>query len=129
MVLIGRRHVRSNNSWLHNSHRLVKGKPRCVALIHPSDAERLGLAGDQAVVRVRSRVGELEVSASISDEVMPGVISIPHGWGHDKDDTSWKTAQAHAGVNLNSLTDEQALDHLSGNAALNGIPVEVRAVA
>ncbi len=129
MVLIGRRHVRSNNSWLHNSHRLVKGKPRCVALIHPSDAQRLGVEGDDAMVNVRSRVGELEVSASISDEVMPGVISIPHGWGHDKDDTSWKTAQAHAGVNLNTLTDDQALDHLSGNAALNGIPVEVKAVA
>ena len=129
MVLIGRRHVRSNNSWLHNSHRLVKGKPRCVALIHPNDAERLGLAGDSARVKVRSRVGELEVSASISDEVMPGVISIPHGWGHDKDDTSWKTAQAHAGVNLNTLTDDQALDKLSGNAALNGIAVHVQALA
>ena len=129
MVLIGRRHVRSNNSWLHNSHRLVKGKPRCVALIHPSDAERLGVHGDEGMVRVRSRVGELEVSAAVSDEIMPGVISIPHGWGHDKTETSWKTAQKHAGVNLNALTDEQALDQLSGNAALNGIPVEVQAVA
>ena len=131
MLLIGRRHVRSNNSWLHNSHRLVKGKSRCLALIHPEDAQKLGHRdeADSLQLRVKSRVGEVEIEASISDEIMPGVISIPHGWGHNKSDTSWKTAQANAGVSVNTLTDELSIDALSGNAALNGVPVAVKRVA
>ncbi|MGJ8669578.1 MAG: molybdopterin-dependent oxidoreductase [Oceanococcus sp.] len=131
MLLIGRRHIRSNNSWLHNSQRLVKGKSRCTALIHPEDAVRLGQKKpeDALHLQVNSRVGEVRIEAEISDEVMPGVISIPHGWGHDKSDTSWTTAQSKAGVNVNELTDHLAIDEFSGNAALNGLPVEVKMVA
>lgn len=132
-TLIGRRHVRSNNSWLHNSHRLVKGKPRCTALLHPDDAKRLQLdfasGNAPARLRVSSRVGSVELDAEITDDIMPGVISIPHGWGHDKDGTSWSTARAHAGVSVNRLTDEQNVDALSGNAVLNGVPVTVEKLA
>ena len=131
MLLIGRRHVRSNNSWLHNSQRLVKGKSRCTALIHPRDAQVLGHQDTDSPLRlaVSSRVGELEIEAEISDEIMPGVISIPHGWGHDKSETSWTTAQKKAGVSVNQLTDHLAIDEFSGNAALNGVPVEVKKIA
>ncbi len=124
MLLIGRRDIRSNNSWLHNSQRLVKGKERCVALMNPVDMKRIGLA-HAGPIRVRSAAGELRIDAHPSPDMMPGVISIPHGWGHNKEDTSWKTAQAHAGVSVNDLTDPQQIDALSGNAALNGVPVSV----
>ncbi|WP_027874673.1 molybdopterin oxidoreductase family protein [Spongiibacter marinus] len=127
-LLIGRRDVRSNNSWLHNSQRLVKGKSRCTVLVHPDDARRLNIA-DHDTVRVSSRVGSVELPASVSDEVMPGVVSIPHGWGHHRSGTAWRRAEANAGVSVNDLTDEQFIDTLSGNAALNGVPVNVEAVA
>lgn len=123
-VLIGRRDVRSNNSWLHNSQRLVKGKNRCTALLNPEDAARLGIA-DMDMLKVSSRVGNVTLPASISDEVMPGVVSIPHGWGHHGIGTQWTRAEAHAGVSVNDLTDENYLDALSGNAALNGVPVRL----
>jgi anaerobic selenocysteine-containing dehydrogenase len=127
MTLIGRRHVRSNNSWLHNSRRLVKGKSRCTAMIHPNDAAALGIVNEQ-LIRVRSRVGEVQIAAEITDQLMQGVISIPHGWGHHKHGTQWQIAEQHAGVNVNALTDDLQVDELSGNAALNAVAVYVSAI-
>ncbi len=124
MVLIGRRDLRSNNSWMHNLPVLVKGRPRCTAQMHPTDAARLGLV-DGALARVASRVGAVEVPVELTDAIMPGVVSIPHGWGHDRPGTATRVAAAHAGVNSNLLADELALDPLSGDAVLNGIPVTV----
>jgi anaerobic selenocysteine-containing dehydrogenase len=127
-VLIGRRDLRSNNSWMHNVNVLVKGKPRCTMHLHPDDAATLGLAdGDQAVVR--SRVGELTVPVEVTDAIRPGVVSIPHGWGHDLEGSRMSVAQEHAGVNSNVLADEAFFDVISGNAAFNGIPVQVAPVA
>ncbi len=128
LVLIGRRHVRSNNSWMHNSTRLVKGKSRCTLMINPEDALSRGLE-DGADAVVSSRVGEVRLPVEITDAVMPGVVSIPHGWGHDREGTGWNTARAHAGVSANDITDEQFLDGLTGTAAFNGVPVEVKALA
>jgi anaerobic selenocysteine-containing dehydrogenase len=126
-LLVGRRHLRSNNSWMHNVRVLVKGRPRCTAQVHPDDAARLGLSdGDPAIVR--SRVGEVTIPIEVCDAIMPGVVSIPHGWGHDLDGIQMAVAQEHAGVNSNLLTDEERFDALSGNAVLNGIPVEVEAL-
>ena len=124
MVLIGRRDLRSNNSWMHNLHVLVKGNPRCTAQMNPADAARLGIA-DGDVTRVTSRVGTIELPAEVTDTVMPGVVSIPHGWGHDLRGVRLKVAAEHAGANSNRLADELALDPLSGNAVLNGLPVAV----
>jgi hypothetical protein len=127
LVLVGRRHVRSNNSWMHNVQVLVKGKDRCTLQVHPTDAARLSLTeGSQA--RVASRVGELIAKVEVTDEVMPGVVSLPHGWGHGVEGTRMSVAASHAGVNTNVLTDELAIDPLSGNAVLNGIPITVEAV-
>jgi anaerobic selenocysteine-containing dehydrogenase len=128
MVLIGRRQLRSNNSWMHNIQPLVKGKERCTAHVHPDDAARLGLR-DGEPARVSSRAGEIEVPVELTDAVMPGVVSIPHGWGHDVDGTRMSVASEHAGTNSNVLADELLLDPLSGNAVLNGIPVELAPVA
>jgi anaerobic selenocysteine-containing dehydrogenase len=128
MVLIGRRDLRSNNSWMHNVENLVRGKARCTLLIHPDDATRLALDdGDTAAVR--SRVGVVLVPVEVTDGIMPGVVSIPHGWGHDAEGTRMRVARAHAGVNTNLLADEAMLDPLSGNAVLNGIPVTVERAA
>jgi anaerobic selenocysteine-containing dehydrogenase len=126
MVLIGRRQLRSNNSWMHNLNALVKGKDRCTMHLHPDDAERLGLA-DGAQARVSSAAGELEAPVEVTDAIMPGVISIPHGWGHDAPGVRMRVAAEHAGVNSNLVADESLIDALSGNAVLNGIPVEVTA--
>jgi anaerobic selenocysteine-containing dehydrogenase len=124
IVLVGRRDLRSNNSWMHNLDVLVKGKPRCTMHIHPDDADRLGLApGDAA--RVRSRTGEILVPVEVTDAVMPGVVSIPHGWGHDTPGVAMAVAAEHAGVNSNLVADPDLFDPVSGNAVLNGIPVEV----
>jgi anaerobic selenocysteine-containing dehydrogenase len=128
LLLIGRRHVRSNNSWLHNSQRLVKGKPRCTLLVHPDDASQRGIA-DGAIVRLRSRVGEVEVPAEISADVMPGVVCLPHGWGHDRAGIRMAVASRHAGVSINDVIDDQRVDKLTGTAVLNGTPVEVLAKA
>lgn len=123
-VLIGRRDLRSNNSWMHNVNVLVKGKPRCTMHVHPDDAAALGLAdGDPALVR--SRVGEVRVPVEVTDAIRPGVVSIPHGWGHDLDGVRMAVAQEHAGVNSNVLADETLFDPISGNAVLNGIPVTI----
>jgi anaerobic selenocysteine-containing dehydrogenase len=123
LVLVGRRTLRSNNSWMHNLDVLVKGRPVCTLHVHPDDARRLGLA-DGASARVRSRVGALEIPVEVTDGIMPGVVSIPHGWGHDDPASATTIAAAHAGANSNLLADD-AVDPLSGNAVLNGIPVSV----
>ena len=127
LSLIGRRHLRSNNSWMHNSKRLVKGKDRCTLLIHPDDAAKRNVTNDQ-LVKVASRVGSVQLKVEVSGEMMPGVVSIPHGWGHGRDGVQLETAVQHAGVSLNDLTDECALDELTGNAAFNGISVTVQPV-
>lgn len=124
MVLIGRRQLRSNNSWMHNLPPLVKGKDRCTLQLHPDDAARLGLA-DGGRARVTSSAGSLDAPVEVTDSIMPGVVSIPHGWGHDVPGVRQAVAVAHAGVNSNVLADESVVDPLSGNAVLNGIPVQV----
>ncbi|MBB3106628.1 anaerobic selenocysteine-containing dehydrogenase [Psychrobacter luti] len=125
--LIGRRHVRSNNSWLHNSYRLVKGKPRCTLMLHLETAKEYGIEDGQNV-RVTSRVGSVMIVAEVTDELMPRVVSIPHGWGHGRKGVKQKIAQAHAGVSVNDLTDDTLIDQLSGNAAVNGVPVQLEAI-
>ena len=124
LVLTSRRHLRSNNSWMHNVKVLVSGKDRCTLLIHPDDAAVRGVA-DGAVTVVSSSNGTIEVPAEVSDEMMPGVVSLPHGWGHDKPGTRQSVAREHAGVNNNLLALPDFVDVPSGNAAVNGIPVEV----
>jgi anaerobic selenocysteine-containing dehydrogenase len=126
-LLIGRRHIRSNNSWMHNSHRLVKGKPRWQLLMHPDDLAAHQLQ-DQSQVRIQSRVGEVQTQVVASDEVMPGVVSLPHGWGHKRDGVSMEIAAEQGGVSCNDLTDDKLIDQASGNSALNGVPVRVFAV-
>jgi len=124
LLLVSRRELRSNNSWLHNVDVLVKGKHRCTLEIHPDDAARLGLAdGDTSVVS--SRVGKVEIPVSITDTIRPGVVCIPYGWGHDAPGTRLSVASRRPGTNTNLLTDADCIDPLSGNAVLNGIPVNV----
>ena len=124
LVLIGRRHVRSNNSWMHNYQRLVKGKPRHHLLMHPDDLAGRQLQDGQQV-RVNSRVGSIEVQVLASTDMMPGVVSLPHGFGPGRPGVRLGVAQAQAGASANDLTDERQRDAVSGNAALNGVPVEV----
>jgi anaerobic selenocysteine-containing dehydrogenase len=124
MLLIGRRQLRSNNSWMHNLPPLVGGTNRCTAQLHPEDAARLGLVDGQPV-RVRSRTGEIEVPVELTEAIMPGVVSIPHGFGHDLSGVRLSVAAATGGANSNIVADEELLDPLSGNAVLNGIPVEL----
>ncbi|ERT17269.1 dehydrogenase, partial [Pseudomonas putida SJ3] len=126
LLLIGRRHVRSNNSWMHNFHRLVKGKPRHQLLMHPQDLQQRQLQDGQRV-RIRSRTGDLEVEVQACEDMMPGVVSLPHGYGHARQGVHLQIAQAQAGVSANDLTDERFRDPVSGNAALNGVPVQVEA--
>lgn len=123
--LIGRRHLRSNNSWLHNAPRLMKGAPRCTALVHPDDAASRGLT-DGADVVITSRVGEITVPLEVSDEIMPGVISVPHGWGHGAKGAQLRVATATPSASANDLTDDELLDELTGTAALSGAMVTVR---
>ncbi len=126
LVLIGRRDVRTNNSWLHNAPLAVKGRNRCTLIMHPDDAGRRSLASDEPV-RIRSRVGEVVARLEVSDEIMPGVVSLPHGWGHDRSGMQIGVAEAHAHVSVNDLTDEQQIEPVVGNAILNGVPVQVEA--
>jgi anaerobic selenocysteine-containing dehydrogenase len=126
LVLVGRRHLRSNNSWMHNIEVLVKGKPRCTLHVHPLDAHRLGLV-DGGVAHVASRVGALDATVEVTEAIRPGVVSLPHGWGHGVAGTRLRVAAERAGVNSNVLADDEALDPLSGTSVLNGIPVEVTA--
>ncbi|MDQ7809843.1 molybdopterin oxidoreductase family protein [Amycolatopsis sp. A133] len=127
LVLIGRRHLSSNNSWMHNLAPLIRGGNRCTVLVHPDDAARLGLA-DGALASVTSRAGKLEIPVEVTDEIRPGVVSIPHGWGHDADGSRTRVARANPGVNSNLVADETLLDVPSGTSVLNGIPVEVAPV-
>jgi anaerobic selenocysteine-containing dehydrogenase len=122
--LIGRRDLRTNNSWMHNSERLVKGRERCTLLMHPDDATERGLAHGQRV-RIASRVGAVEAPLEVTDAMRPGVVSLPHGWGHGRPGTRLAVANAHPGVSLNDLTDELLVDGLTGTAAFSGVPVEV----
>ncbi|QXC62489.1 molybdopterin-dependent oxidoreductase [Aquihabitans sp. G128] len=123
-VLVGRRDLRSNNSWMHNVEVLVKGRPRCTLHVHPTDAERWGLV-DGELATLSGRVGSLEAPVEVTDGVRPGVVSLPHGWGHDLPGSRLGVAGRHAGVNSNVVADERLVDELSGNAVLNGIPVTV----
>jgi anaerobic selenocysteine-containing dehydrogenase len=117
--------MRNNNSWLHNVRSLAKGRDRCTLQVHPDDARRLELENGGAA-KVRSRVGEVVVPVEITDVVMPGVVCLPHGFGHDVPGAQLRVASTlQPGVNSNKLTDETLLDSLSCNAVLNGIPVEV----
>ena len=125
LVLIGRRHLRSNNSWMHNSPRLVKGPPRCTLLVHPDDAASRGLVtGDLA--ELGSEAGAVAVAVEVTDEMRPGVVSLPHGWGHHRDGVRLGVAREQAGASANDVTSDRHLDTLSGNAAFNGLPVTLR---
>jgi len=128
IVLIGRRDLRSNNSWMHNVEVLVKGKPRCTLHVHPEDAERLALV-DGGSAEVSSRTGKVTIPVEVTDAIRPGVVSIPHGWGHDMPGVELSVARRHAGVNSNLLADGELIDPVSGNAVLNGIPVDVAPAA
>ena len=127
LLLIGRRHLRSNNSWMHNAERLMKGKERCTLMIHPEDAARIGV-GSGDMVSVSSRVGQVRAPAELTDDMMVGVVSLPHGFGHGRDGVQLRIAANHPGVSVNDLTDELAID-VSGNAAFSGVPVTVAAAA
>ncbi len=124
LALIGRRSLRSNNSWMHNSDRLVRGPNRCTLQMHPADAAARGVKdGDD--VRISSRVGSVVAVVEVTNVVMAGVVSLPHGWGHGRAGTRLTTANVHAGVSINDLTDDQRLDTLTGNASFSGVPVTV----
>lgn len=123
LLMIGRRQVRSHNSWTQNSQRLVKGRNRCTLQLHPKDADRLGIS-DAEVVKVASRVGEITLPAEVTDEMMPGVVSIPQGWGQSK--ATMGNATREMTVSINDLTDDARTDPVSGNAAFNGVPVRVQ---
>ncbi|MBK9345708.1 MAG: molybdopterin-dependent oxidoreductase [Burkholderiales bacterium] len=128
LVIIGRRDVRTNNSWMHNLPTLAKGPFRCTALVHPQDAQRLGLQ-DGALARIHAvtRAGEVprsvQAQVHVSDQMMPGVVSLPHGWGHDLPGAQLRVAAERAGANLNALLDDQLRDPLSGNAVLGGVAI------
>jgi anaerobic selenocysteine-containing dehydrogenase len=124
LLLIGRRHQRDCNSWLHNTERLTKGRPRHQLLMHPDDVAARGIV-DGSVVAVTSRVGKVEVEVAATDAMMPGVVSLPHGWGHGRAGVGLAVAAAHPGVSANDVTDPGFVDELSGTAAFNGVPVEV----
>jgi anaerobic selenocysteine-containing dehydrogenase len=124
LSLIGRRGLRSNNSWMHNSARLTKGRDQCTLLMHPGDASARGLAdGDR--VEIRSRAGQVEATLSVTEDMRPGVVSLPHGWGHHRPGTRLRVAAQRPGASLNDVTDEQEVDILCGTAVLNGVPVDV----
>jgi anaerobic selenocysteine-containing dehydrogenase len=125
LVLIGRRQLRSNNSWMHNALRLVKGRTRCTLLVHPDDARARDLVdGDRA--RLASAAGTIEVPIEVTDAMLPGVVSLPHGWGHDRLGARLDVARQHAGVSINDVTSDLHLDTLSGNAAFNGLAVTLQ---
>ena len=128
LLLVGRRHLRSNNSWMHNIEALMKGKTRCTVQMHPDDAARAGVI-DGGLARISSRVGNLDAVVEITQKIRPRVVSLPHGWGHGVGGTKMRIAFASAGVNSNVLTDQEDMDPLSGNSVLNGIPVKIQAVS
>jgi anaerobic selenocysteine-containing dehydrogenase len=124
-ALIGRRNLRDNNSWLHASEVLMKGKNRCTLMINSGDAKNLALANGQDV-RVTSRAGSVEIPCEVTDDIAPGVVSIPHGYGHAR--SGFTSNAINAGVSINDLTDEFLIDRLTGNAALNGVRVQISAI-
>jgi anaerobic selenocysteine-containing dehydrogenase len=124
LLLIGRRHLRSNNSWMHNVPRLMKGKDRCTLLMHPEDAAERGFS-DGARVVLKSDAGAASFTLEVSDEMMPGVVCAPHGWGHDLEGVELRTASKSPGTNVNRVTDPNVVDDLTGNAVVNGVPVDV----
>jgi anaerobic selenocysteine-containing dehydrogenase len=124
LVLIGRRDLRTNNSWSHNAPSLVKDGVRCDLLMHPDDAARRGLE-DGCLVRIASRVGEVCAPLRVTDEMMPGVVSLPHGWGHGREGVRLRVAAAHPGVSVNDVTDDALLESVTGSSVVNGVPVEV----
>ncbi|MFD3487114.1 molybdopterin oxidoreductase family protein [Streptomyces sp. NPDC058665] len=124
LVLVGRRHLRSNNSWMHNVPTLNGGSNRCTVQVHPADAARLGLA-DGRPARITTEAGEITIPVEITDTVRAGVVSVPHGWGHDRPGTRMAVAHARPGVNVNQLLDGSRRDPLSGTSVLNGFPVEL----
>ncbi len=126
LTLIGRRDVRTNNSWMHNALRLVKGPERCVLWMNPDDMARRQMTEGDLVI-LRSRVGAVRVRVAASAAMMPGVVSLPHGWGHEGRGVKLSVAGDHAGVSINDVTDNARIDPVSGNAALSGTPVEVTA--
>jgi anaerobic selenocysteine-containing dehydrogenase len=128
LTLIGRRNLRSNNSWMHNSRRLTKGADRCTAMLHPDDAASRGLAAG-AQVKVISRVGEIEVPLEVTEEIRPGVVSVPHGYGHGhREGVGWRHAASLPGASVNDITDPAVTDAVTGNAAFNNVAVRVEAI-
>jgi anaerobic selenocysteine-containing dehydrogenase len=127
LVLVSRRTLRSNNSWGHNSERLVSGKNRCTLQIHPEDAARCGVASGQRVA-LKSRVGEIVVPAEVTDTVMRGVVSLPHGWGHDRAGVQLRIASSKPGASVNDITDESFVDALSGTSSFSGVPVSITSI-
>jgi anaerobic selenocysteine-containing dehydrogenase len=128
LLLVGRRALRSNNSWMHNSARLVRGKSACTLLMHPQDAAACGVV-DGGVASVTSRVGRVEVPVAVTETMMPGVVSLPHGWGHGRPGVQLRTATTVPGVSINDLTDDARVDALCGVAGFSGTPVTVAPVA
>jgi len=126
LILIGRRHLRSNNSWMHNSERLTKGPARCTLLIHPDDAAARGLA-EGGIAQVSTGRGAIDLPIEISDEIMPGVVSVPHGWGHGRAGIRLRVASASPGESVNDILDPALIDELSGTSALTGQRVDVAA--
>jgi anaerobic selenocysteine-containing dehydrogenase len=124
LVMIGRRHLRSNNSWMHNSERLVKGPPRCTLMIHPDDAAQRGLS-DGGRARVATNKGAIDLPVEVTDTMMPGVVSVPHGWGHGRRGIQLRVAASVPGESVNDVIDSARIDELSGTSALTGQPVEV----
>jgi len=122
--MIGRRHLRDNNSWMHNSAKLMKGKNRCTLLINPKDAQKRKII-ENTIVTVKSRVGKVKLPAEISEDIMPGVLSIPHGYGHNRKGTQMSIAEKYPGVSLNDLSDEKIIDTLTGNSAFNALRVSI----
>jgi anaerobic selenocysteine-containing dehydrogenase len=126
LLLIGRRELRTNNSWMHNVPAMIAGKERCVLLVHPDDAGRAGVAhGDVAVLESRVHTGTLRVH--VSDEMRPGVVSLPHGWGHAASAGWQSVASSRPGVSANDWTDDQEVESIVGQSILNGVPVRLRA--
>jgi hypothetical protein len=127
LLLVGRRDLRSNNSWMHNVPALVAGRSRCVLYVHPDDARRAGLR-DSEPAMLESRVCSRQIPVCVTDEMMPGVVSLPHGWGH-QDVGEWQaTAGANAGVSANDWTDDQVVERIVGQSVLNGVPVRLRRI-
>jgi anaerobic selenocysteine-containing dehydrogenase len=125
MLLIGRRHVRDMNTWLHNLNTYVRGKNRCTLKVHPDDAQRIGLSNG-GIARISSRVGAAQVQVEVSDEIMPGVVSLPHGFGHRFRETEQTIAKnVLPGISCNDLIDDEVLDIASGTSVVNGAAVQV----